>query len=287
MEELEQIKKRFESKNDALTQDVSFNEWHRIYRNTNENLAGYMKELEGKKVLTVAASGDYKLNAINLGAVVVDTFDINRIAPLYQELKVKAIQYLDIESALQFLYEMDKETYKEFNSHLSITAKEVFDYLFNNFSINQIYDKLFDHGRCLRSNNTYFNGVAIRVIKEKLEEVKSMHYSCNVYSLPYMLNRTYDTIYLSNISQYEDASKYLSFLRTLRHSLTDDGKIYFGYSYSTTTDDLDTNLHLINGSYSQIDKDSFEDLYKDMDVEIISGASGNVGDIDAVISLKK
>jgi hypothetical protein len=102
-----------------------------------------------------------------------------------------------------------------------------------------------------------------------------------------MLTKEYDVIYLSNISQYEDASKYLSFLRTLRQSLTKDGKIYFGYSYSTTTDDLEANLELINCSYKTIDKDRFDDLYKDMDVKIISGASGNISDMDAVITLKK
>ena len=38
MEELFELKKRFESKRDTFSQDVVFNEWHRIYRNTNENL---------------------------------------------------------------------------------------------------------------------------------------------------------------------------------------------------------------------------------------------------------
>ena len=200
---------------------------------------------------------------------------------------MKAIKYLSTSESLDFLYEIDPKLYKKFAMTLNITTRDVFDYLFNNYSVDYIYHQLFDYGRVIKSNNTYFNHESIAKIKSRIDDVESTHYQCNVYELPYMINTLYDVIYLSNISQYEDGKKYLSLLRNLRNNLTEGGKIFFGYSYSTNTDDIDENLFRINPSYKLVDKDEFDDVYSSMEIDTIPGASGSIGDVDAVIHLKK
>ena len=285
MQELEQVKKRFKSQKEQIQCDCVFNEWHRIYRGTNENLAGYMKDLDNKDVLTVCASGDFLINAINLGAKSVDTFDINKYAPLYQELRLKAIKYLEIEESLHFLYKLDDKLYKDYAMCLSDKTREFFDYLFNNYSVETIYNTLFDYGRVEKKNNTYFNVPSIMNIKNRIDDVNSKHFSCSVYSLPYMLDKKYDCIYLSNISQYQDADKYLYFLRGLSNYLKEDGVIYFGYLYSIMYKDI--GLDGINKSYRELDLSSFDDVLSKIEDEVIPGASCLSSECDKVIKLRK
>ena len=47
------------------------------YLFTTEDIKSYMPNLEGKKVLSVASSGDQYFNALLRGAKKVDLFDIN------------------------------------------------------------------------------------------------------------------------------------------------------------------------------------------------------------------
>ena len=56
-----------------------FKGYSRIYRLTTENISGFLNkyDLKDKKILTVAGSGDQRLNCYSLGAKEVTCFDVN------------------------------------------------------------------------------------------------------------------------------------------------------------------------------------------------------------------
>lgn len=83
-----------------------FEKYGKIYLNTTENIAGILEglDIKGKKVLSVAGSGDQMLNAYYHGAEEVSIFDINPLAAAQAELKLVAAQKLDYNEFYHFLH---------------------------------------------------------------------------------------------------------------------------------------------------------------------------------------
>lgn len=289
MEELEALKKRFKQSTNKYKMDNNFENYSRIYPHTNENLNEYIEDLSGKTILTVSASGDQKLNMIGNGAKRIDTFDINKYSPIYENLKLSAIRYLDYEDAYKFLSKMDKDIYFKFNNNLAQDEKLFFDYLLKNYDIDTIYKKLFEKDcKNFLINNNYYEENKFYIIKKRIRKVEMNHFCCNIYQLPNFLNNTYDRIYLSNISEYQlDVNRFLRFINYLRYFLNDDGKIYYAYLYDTFITNSASALYEINKSFKfYFDEDDYSDIIESTELINVRGAE-HITKKDSILVLKK
>lgn len=289
MEELDALKKRFRQKTNRYKMDNDFENYSKIYPHTNENLNEYIDDLSGKTVLTVSASGDQKLNMIGKGAKRIDTFDINKYSPLYENLKLCAVRYLDYEEGYKFLSKLDKDIYFKFNTSLAQYERMFFDYLFKNYDIDTIYKKLFEKDcKNYVINNNYFDENTFYSIKKRIRKVEMNHYSCNIYQAPNFFNTTYDRIYLSNISEYQlDTNRFLRYINYLKCFLSDEGKIYYAYLYNTYITDPALALCEINKVFQNyFEPEKYFDIIESTEVINVRGAD-NVKKKDSVLVLKK
>lgn len=289
MEELDALKKRFRQKTNRYKMDNDFENYSKIYPHTNENLNEYIDDLSGKTVLTVSASGDQKLNMIGKGAKRIDTFDINKYSPLYENLKLCAVRYLDYEEGYKFLSKLDKDIYFKFNTSLAQYERMFFDYLFKNYDIDTIYKKLFEKDcKNYVINNNYFDENTFYSIKKRIRKVEMNHYSCNIYQAPNFFNTTYDRIYLSNISEYQlDTNRFLRYINYLKCFLSDEGKIYYAYLYNTYITDPALALCEINKVFhNYFEPEKYFDIIESTEVINVRGAD-NVKKKDSVLVLKK
>lgn len=289
MEELDALKKRFRQKTNRYKMDNDFENYSKIYPHTNENLNEYIDDLSGKTVLTVSASGDQKLNMIGKGAKRIDTFDINKYSPLYENLKLCAVRYLDYEDGYKFLSKLDKDIYFKFNTSLAQYERMFFDYLFKNYDIDTIYKKLFEKDcKNYVINNNYFDENTFYSIKKRIRKVEMNHYSCNLYQAPNFFNTTYDRIYLSNISEYQlDTNRFLRYINYLKCFLSDEGKIYYAYLYNTYITDPALALCEINKVFQNyFEPEKYFDIIESTEVINVRGAD-NVKKKDSVLVLKK
>lgn len=273
MEALEQVKKRFNIKSIIGKED--FKGYTRTYYNTNENLKEYFPDLEGKSVLTVSSSGDHMLNALGKGAIDVDTFDVNLYSPLIQNLKLYSIKYLDVELSSKFLNLLDIDIYHLFNKNIPINEKKFFDYIFNNYTLDEIYYIMFyidylDN----RINNNYFDLNILEKIKKSLNYVQHKHFKTNIYCLPNYINRQYDAIMLSNISQYANkVDNFLNFIDYLRLYLKTDGRIYFAYLYEEEISNEIEGIKKINPMFAlNFEYSTYKELVKKIEFMNIRSA---------------
>ena len=81
-----------------------FRNFSKMYIMTTENINGFLNkyDLKDKSVLTVAGSGDQRLNSYLLGAKDVTCFDINPLTELHLKLKDAVIKNLDYDKFLYF-----------------------------------------------------------------------------------------------------------------------------------------------------------------------------------------
>ena len=142
---------------DKLTDDVKkylenykslgncFRNYSRLYSSTTENISGFLRryDLKDKKVLTVAGSGDQRLNALLFGAKQVTCFDINPLSELQLKLKDAVIKKVELDDYLHFFgvqedpYVRDYELLnnKVFNQVKDNLDENTFDFF--NYVINQ------------------------------------------------------------------------------------------------------------------------------------------------------
>lgn len=285
--ELDELKLRMQSDKNHLPIDNSFNEYSKIYIHSNENLKEYIKGLDGKRVLCVGSSGDHLLNSMVAGSTEIDTFDINRYARLFIELRLTALRYLDDESALIFLKEIDKELYLRINKYLPQDVKEFFDYLILTYSKKVIYDKMIQDSTVYLDNNNYESIEAIRRMKEALDRLKHTHYSCNMYSLPEYISEPYDVIYLSNIISYDhNYDRIFKFLRELRKDfLRDHGEVIYNYLWTTNPNAEKRSLFNRFGGFKITDYtiEQYSDVYDDTKVVRIKSLYDRTPDEDGII----
>lgn len=236
--ELDEIQKRMNASSDILECDINFEEYSQIYSHTNENLRDYIKDLDGKRVLCVSASGDHLLNSIVAGAYTVDTFDINRYSPLYQELRLYAIKYLDPYDAHDFLQTFRTDLYLKFHKYIPIELREFFDYLFKEVPYKRMTYRFFSDYNISFGRNNYDSVEMVKLLQDRIDYVDRQHFSCNLYSLPTFLQEPYDVIYLSNILDYEgDYKKLFYIVRYLRdYFLNPGGELYYNYLWTQLRD---------------------------------------------------
>ena len=225
--------------------------WHApVFLFTNENIASYldkMSDVSGKKVLSVAGSGDHAFEALLRGADTVDTFDVNYLQKHVIELKSKMIKYLPHSEFMRFFF-----------NEQDFFSRDIIKPIWHKFSpalrvfLNQYYrakeESLFRY-RAAQSmfytidKITYLNDTAAyehlgRIMPDK---IKFKH--ADLANITGAFKELYDTILLSNISEYsfeeipDKAAKIQMFYDNILCPITDKilnpngGQICFYYAW--------------------------------------------------------
>ncbi len=259
--------------NKTINVESVYNQYDRIYPFTTENIKEYMKDLNNKKILTVTGSGDHAIEAYLKGAKRVDTFDINLLAGYYQELKIAAIKYLSYEEFL-FLFELEGSSidyrlslkiYSKIRNYISTNARDVFDYLFNNFVLdnnfldNQLFFKTYTLDE-LKNRVSYLDEQSFNETKKILKQKNTSFTNTPMNELPSILFSKYDAIFLSNITSYTyRVDKVIRLLQLLKSYITEEGRIYFSYIYGDDEFELDPKYNSIQ-TVKSIEVDSVKNL---------------------------
>lgn len=234
---------------------TDFGEYSRLYLFTTENIKGYLKyfDLNGKNVLAPTSSGDHAFESVLKGVRSVDMFDINKYSKYMVKLKIAAIKALERGEFLEYFlvkynnhnndYVFNKKTYKKIRKYLDNETKNFFDeaYEIAKTGVNLRNSSLFYNNRndeyrqskiCLYLQPENYNYLKKNIYKLD----KSKYYECNLFNLPSKLNKYYDLMMLSNISNYfNDIDEFRKFtdLR-LMQNLSKNGVLIREYYYSNT-----------------------------------------------------
>lgn len=227
--------------------------WHApVFLFTNENIAGYldkMNDVAGKKVLSVAGSGDHAFEALLRGADTVDTFDVNYLQKHVVELKAKMIKHLPHSEFMRFFFE---ERY--------FFSRDIIKPIWHTFSpalrvfLNKYYRakqaKMFRY-RAAQSmfytidKITYLNDTTAYEHLGHIMPNKISFKHTDLTNVTNVFKAKYDTILLSNISEYsfeeipDKASKIQMFYDNILCPIADEnlnpdgGQICFYYAWST------------------------------------------------------
>lgn len=235
-----------------------FGEYSFIYRNTNENIQGYLNQLsiKGKDVLTVASSGDHALLSLLNGANSVETYDINHFAKYYQELKISGYQVLSYDDFVSFFYTDKGFTYDIFEkiTNLNDEVKDFWQYLFDYHDDYEIIDsQLFSNYEHSYETLKKFHPFLDRNYFTNNKTINNLtFYQCDALKLPTILKKKYDVIMLSSIPNFIDdfanLENFNHYLENLSNFLNNDGYIIANYLYGI--DDIKSSIfnndHLIS-----------------------------------------
>ena len=230
------------------TRSNTFKSFDTAYLLTTENINGYMHGMSGQDVLTVCSSGDHFLSALFDGAFSIDLFDINEFTLYALNLKIAAIRCLNYEEYLTYigiinrLGTLDYNLYLKLRSELTDLYRESFDYLYEQSENNGLkmlnessvfYNDRTD-GEIMLSNCDYYEESNFYALKKLLNsrDFDINFTRTNLFDLPYKLDKKYDSIFLSNINDYQKAEKILEITNILKDYLNDYGMIYFAYLYN-------------------------------------------------------
>ena len=225
--------------------DYTFKKHDKIYPYTNEIIDGYMNNSKNKTVLSVVGSGDHYLNLVCKGAEVIDSFDINRLSLYYLLLKIAAVKGLSKEDFYEFMTTDSLKHYKKVRPYLDMNSTKFWDYYINKFTSNTGIQNsslfhLRTHGEQYLASNIYMRDYGYQLLKDNINKHRNeLLYPADIYELPSVLDKKYDSIYLSNIIFYQkDIKKYRDLIIELSTFLNNNGELYYGYYY----DDNDNNL---------------------------------------------
>lgn len=264
----------------------NFNGYSRLYSMTTENIFGFLSkyDFKDKKVLTVAGSGDQRLNSYLLGANNVTCFDINPICELHLKLKDTAIKELSYSDFLKFfgIITSDntntfftEEIFNKFRNLLDDDVYTFYNYVINEFRRNPDGNVYFDFENKL-SNMKKFNGYFSKDNYYKLSDILEKReldfINVNVDNLPEVLDgEKFDFILLSNISDYIHhiySDNHIERFRELVDKLKDNLNLYglmqVGYIYSRYSRGEDVSrFHLKNYRHTSFTTDMFYSCFVD------------------------
>ena len=248
--------------------------WHApVFLFTNENIAGYLQQMNsvnGKKVLTVASSGDHAFECMLNGAQHIDTFDVNYLQKHVVELKSKMIKHLSYSDFMRFFF--DKQ---------SFFSPEIIKPIWHTFSpgLKIFLNKYYSSGnnamfRYRKSQSSFYNVDKITYIQdpvayEHLGRIMPDNINFKRTDLTNITNQfeeTYDTILLSNISEYtyeelpNSSAKIQLFYDNILMPIADKnlskngGQICFNYAWHANRSEFSEIIkHIRNNKYSSID----------------------------------
>ena len=211
-----------------------------IYTFTTENQRGYMMDSANQEVLSVAGSGDQYLNLHSLGAKKVDSFDINKFALYHLKIKKAALMALSKEEFYDFFGNDARRYYSRVSQYLDYESLSFWNYYMREYVSN---DRGFHRSRLFLSSflsyRVFLNNIYLKnenyssLQRDLLNHREEYCYHSDIYLLPNKLKQQYDSIYLSNISNYQkDINRYYYLVLTLYHDfLKKNGKLYYGYFY--------------------------------------------------------
>lgn len=245
--ELEQLKELLKDSSFAN----NFGMFCRVYNMTTENIFGFLNnyDLRDKKVLTVAGSGDQRLNSYLLGASDVTCFDINPLTELNMELKDRALETLSLDEFLDFFgivngyYDensvLDFRLFDKFSILLDSDTYDFYNYVIQNNKGKDIY---FDGDdlNVIEKINGYLNYENYLKLQNIIKNKKIKFIDTDIHSLPDRLNgEKFDMILLSNISDYthhiyeeDDLKRFRELIDKLMDNLKLYGIMQVGYIYS-------------------------------------------------------
>lgn len=245
------LRVRYDIKQTLKLNDESrkrFSKYSKMYIMTTENIDGYYKyfDFNNKKVLVPTSSFDHALNAILKGAIEVDTFDINRLSFYMSNLKLAAVKSLTYDEFIEFFLSdnsFNYELYKKICKYLDNDVIEYFNEIYKQFnyngkSISNSY--LFHHGhKNIIKDNTYLLGNNYDFLKEKVKNTKVVFINTSILNLSKLINKKYDLIFLSNISDYaknlfkgDYLKKYFNFIKNdIIKLLNKNGIVQLAYIY--------------------------------------------------------
>lgn len=224
---------------DGYAEDYSNDKRNVIYGTATEEIDHFMPVLnvENKKVLTVAGSGDQILSCALYGAQSVDAFDINPFQLYYSRLKVAAMKALNVDEYNKYFYNngfyhiYSKELYSKIRDYLDNDTRAFFDSLYKNgfeakydeFIVNSHMDEKFSIIPSFTKEDNYDKA------KDNLEKMKIKYISADLMKINWKTKEIYDVIMLSNIYKWLNEKQRRTFLefakKKLGRLLSDDGII--------------------------------------------------------------
>lgn len=231
------IKTDFEKLKEIINKGgISDESYSRPYPETNEHIKEILSNfnIENKDILTVLGSGDQPFYFYNNGAKNVDVFDINKIAIYYYYLRIWLIKYFDMFYPEHF----DDYKWESLKTKIIITSKEeqlakqFWDLFFNRYmDLNVLIDSEF----CSFKNSIR----DLSLLKEKYEKSNINFYNIDITSKDIRLNKKYDIIYTSNISDWisydlpdtQREKTLINYCNNLNRLLKDDGIIIRAYVF--------------------------------------------------------
>ena len=287
MEEMKEIYKIFNNKKSFFNNE--FGTYGKLYHHTNENLNAYVPDTFGKRVLSVSSSGDHLLNIMVNGSFRIDTFDINRFSPLYQNLKLYSIRHLSSENAYEFLNCLSPDLYFQFNGFLPKKEKEFFNFVFEHYIDDIAYCMFYLQTINNIINNNYFDLDNLNYLKQNIRKLEHNHFCTNMYGLSSFMVGNYDYIFLSNISQYvKNVDDFLHFIDYLRLCLNKNGAIYFAYIYEKEVKNAIQCVKLINKNFeNKFDPLKYSNILDNIDFMSFNSAEFPDKKKDSVLILRK
>lgn len=218
-----------------------------IYATTNENLS-YLANLDvaNKDTLVVTGSGDHALNLAYFGAKSIETFDINQLANIAQDLKITALLHLSRNEFIDFystpiLFDR-KIFYTKIYPYLDELTKVVFD-TFLQYSrgyggLSNFIEEFKQVNHHLLANNPYLSSEQAyketqRRIQNLKEPVKSTRQSVleivdhvepkDIIILSNVLRFCMDQAFKSKEYNFENQEQVKKFVKALSSVLNDGG----------------------------------------------------------------
>ena len=253
---------------------IKDNRYEGLYVNATEDMKTYFKEFKTTdSFLTIGASGEQVVNAINSGAKVIDVYDSNRLCRHALFLRLGAIKALSYEEFLEY--------YKTFSPFLFVKIadclpEEELAYwgtLYSMFGPNNlnggkiINDLLFTYKRLddelVKRINPYLNPENFYKLKDLIDKVTINYIDSDLYGLPKHIDgRSYDVINLSNIYEYlnysndtrfKHARKYRNFvINDLMPHLNQNGTMLVSYLYAWSNKAYEDFLRLYKETKGKI-----------------------------------
>ncbi len=257
-----------------------------LYSNATEDMATYHKEFNNpKSFLTIGASGEQVINAINSGAKYVDFYDSNLLCQYSVSLKIAAIKALSYEDYFKFYETFDYFLFQKIVPYLDEEAKYYWTNLYqilgaispNPSSILTnllfVYKKL--DKQLIIKINPYLNPHNYEKLKKIISSIKVNFIPSDLYNLPkHINNKKYDVINCSNIYEYinyspnvtlKKAQIYRDFIiDKLYPHLNSNGTILVSYLYAWSRklkDDFDKMYQETNGYVVKTGAISLEEYY--------------------------
>lgn len=281
-----------------------FRNFSKMYIMTTENINGFLNkyDLKDKSVLTVAGSGDQRLNSLLKGAKDVTCFDINPLTELHLKLKDTAIKNLDYDKFLYFfdIYSnkynkeyssLDSRIFKEFKDSLDEDAFSFYNYVINEsiyLHCRDIYIDFDNELSILKNMNNYLDEKKYYELRNIIKDKKIDFIDSSIENLPYKIeNRKFDMILLSNISDYihheypdNELDRFRIVIDRLKNNLNDGGVIEVGYIYSYYNRGEDiSDFHYNDLRHKYFPNDEFK-------TEFVDSYYGD-GSYDKIITYKK